>query len=80
MSKSKAAIDRAEEASNSGNKKPVPGRYFIAEPRVIDGGELPTRDEWILEMQAKRGKNKVSSKFSDGANSRANIRQGKNNK
>lgn len=58
LSKSRAAIERAQESSTKGNKKAVPGRYFIAEPTVTDGGELPTRDEW-LEEQAN--KNKVSA-------------------
>jgi hypothetical protein len=53
ISKSRAAIDRAQEAATSNNKKSVPGRYFVAEPKTMDGGELPTRDEWIEEQQRK---------------------------
>lgn len=54
VSKSRAAIERAQDASSK-NKKPTPGRYFIAEPRVMDGGELPTRDEWLEEEAIKSG-------------------------
>jgi hypothetical protein len=52
VSKSRAAIDRAEEGANK-NKKSVPGRYFIAEPKVMDGGEFPTREEWAEEQSRK---------------------------
>jgi len=50
-SKSRAAIDRAQEAANK-KGRPTAGLYFVAEPRVMDGGELPTKAEW-LEEQAK---------------------------
>jgi hypothetical protein len=59
VSKSRAAIERAQEAASK-NKKPAPGRYFIAEPRVMDGGELPTRDEWLKEQVAKNSAKPVS--------------------
>jgi hypothetical protein len=51
VSKSKAAIQRKEEQV----KKPVPGQYFYAVPRTIDGGPLPTYEEWIAERKAKQG-------------------------
>ena len=63
VSKSRAAIERAQEASTKNNKKPVPGRYFIAEPVVTDGGELPTRAEWMEEQAKKSGDSQVVSKF-----------------
>jgi hypothetical protein len=56
ISKSRAAIDRAQDAASSGNKKAVPGRYYIAEPKTMDGGPLPTREEWLEEQQRKAGK------------------------
>lgn len=74
VSKSRAAIERAQDASNKNNKKPVPGRYFVAEPRVMDGGEMPTRDEWLREQEAKKGSNTVS-KFGGGSD-RTQIVQG----
>lgn len=70
MSKSRAAIERAQESASK-KKSTVHGRYFIAEPRAIGGGELPTRDEWLEEQAAKSGSSKPVSKFgvaSDGEN------------
>lgn len=66
VSKSRAAIERAQENATKGNKKPVPGRYFVAEPRSIDGTDLPTRDEWIEERAAKQSSNITSTKFGTG--------------
>jgi hypothetical protein len=57
VSKSRAAIERAQEA-DSKKKSKSHGRYFTAEPRVMDGGELPTRDEWLAEQEVKRGETK----------------------
>lgn len=53
-SKSRAAIERAQEADNKKKSKQF-GKYYIAEPRVMDGGELPTRDEWLQEEENKKG-------------------------
>lgn len=53
-SKSKAAIERAQEA-DSKKKSKSHGKYFIVEPRVMDGGEMPTRDEWLEEEERKKG-------------------------
>ncbi len=69
VSKSRAAIERAQESASK--KKNVPGRYFIAEPRVMDGGDMPTRDEWMDEQDRKRG---VRAPADDR---RGNIVQGK---
>jgi hypothetical protein len=66
VSKSRAAIERAQESASK-NNKPSPGRYFIAEPRVMDGGELPTRDEWLDEQAAKSAVKPVS-KFASSNN------------
>lgn len=54
VSKSRAAIERAQEADGKKKSKSY-GRYFITEPRVMDGGELPTREEWLEEQKAKKG-------------------------
>jgi hypothetical protein len=51
ISKSRAAIDKAQDSS--ANKKPVYGRYYIAEPKVMDGGDMPTLQEWLDEQQRK---------------------------
>ena len=56
VSKSRAAIERAEEKASK-KKGNSYGRYFTAKPRVIDGGEMPTRDEWLQQEMAKQGKN-----------------------
>jgi hypothetical protein len=53
ISKSRAAIERAQESASSGNKKAVPGRYFIAEPMLVDGDKMPTRKEWLEEQKDK---------------------------
>lgn len=52
VSKSKAAIERAQEAESKKKSKSF-GRYFTAEPRIMDGGEMPTREEWLEEQQRK---------------------------
>lgn len=53
-SKSRAAIERAQEAESK-KKKSSHGKYFVAEPRLMDGGEMPTRDEWLEEQERKKG-------------------------
>lgn len=74
MSKSRAAVQRAEESASK--KKAVPGRYFIAEPRIADGGDWPTRDEWLIEQYNKNSKTQVSSKFGS-SNDGNQIKQGR---
>lgn len=75
ISKSRAAIERAQESAGK-KKTTVHGRYFIAEPTVMDGGELPTRDEWIEEQSNKSNNSSVSTKFGS-SNERSNIVQGR---
>jgi hypothetical protein len=53
-SKSRAAIERAQEAESK-KKSKSHGKYYIAEPRVMDGGEMPTREEWLKEQEVKSG-------------------------
>jgi len=53
-SKSRAAIERAQESDGKKKSKQY-GKYYTAEPRVMDDGEMPTRDEWLDEQMAKRG-------------------------
>ena len=55
VSKSRAAIERAQEADGKKKSKSY-GRYFVAEPRLMDGDEMPTRAEWLEEQEAKSGK------------------------
>lgn len=54
VSKSRAAIERAQEADAKKKNKSY-GRYFIAEPRLMEGDEMPTRSEWVEEQERKRG-------------------------
>lgn len=63
LSKSRAAIERAQEAANKNNKKSVPGRYYVAEPTVTDGGGMPTREEWMKEQEAKNKNSAPVTKF-----------------
>lgn len=72
FSKSRAAIERAQEADGKKKAKSY-GKYYIVEPRVIDGGEIPSRDEWIEEQRNKAGMSKVQRR-NDGPQ----ILQGKN--
>lgn len=72
VSKSRAAVERAQDKNS---KKSVPGRYFVAKPVVIGGGDFPTRAEW-LEEQSKKTSGNTVTKFgtSDGGK---NILQGR---
>jgi len=76
VSKSRAAIERAQEAAGKGGKKAVPGRYFIAEPKVIDGGEFPTRAEWLEEQEKKNSTLRPVTKFGSDPN-KAKVVQGR---
>ena len=61
VSKSRAAIERKQE-SMSKRKNKTPGVYFVAEPRVIDGGNLPTKQEWMDEEIRKQGQGKFDER------------------
>lgn len=52
FSKSRAAVERAQEKDSKKKSKSY-GKYYSAEPRVIDGGDFPTRDEWLEEQANK---------------------------
>jgi len=54
ISRSRAAIERAQEA-DSKKKSKSHGRYFVAELRLMEGDEMPTRDEWLEEQERKKG-------------------------
>jgi len=64
-SKSRAAIERAQE-SDGKKKSNAKGRYYVAEPRVMDGGEFPTRDEWLQEEAAKNGQGNGRPRHNNG--------------
>jgi len=65
VSKSRAAIERAQEKASKA-KSTAHGRYFVSKPRVIGGGELPTRAEWLEEQAKKSGKNQTMGPRDDG--------------
>ena len=77
ISKSRAAVERAQEAASGKGKKPVPGRYFIAEPRLMEGEDWPTRDEWLAEQEVKRGERPVSTRWGSSVDRGPNIIQGR---
>ena len=52
-SKSKAALDRAEEKAAKGKNKNH-GKVFYAVPRTTDGGPLPTLEEFLEQERIKR--------------------------
>ena len=59
VSKSQAAIDRKQDQDRkAAEKSPTSlyGKYYYAVPRVIDGGALPTLEEWLAEKAAKKGR------------------------
>lgn len=53
VSKSKAALDRAEEKASKGKTKNY-GKVFYPIPKTIDGGPLPTLEEYLEEMRENR--------------------------
>jgi hypothetical protein len=73
-SKARAAIERAQE-SDSKKKSNAKGRYYVAEPRVMDGGEFPTREEWLREEEAKSGRVRERPRHNRGED--GNILQGR---
>lgn len=54
-SKSKAVLDRAEEKAGESKSKNY-GKVFYATPKTMDGGMLPTLDEWLAEQEEKRAR------------------------
>jgi hypothetical protein len=65
ISKSKAALDRAEEKASAGKKKNY-GKVFYPIPKTIDGGPLPTLDDFLAEQRAKKEMAKEGAKFASG--------------
>lgn len=72
VSKSRAAVERAQEADGK-KKAKSHGRYFIAEPRIMDDGEMPTRQEWLEEQEKKKSSVKPTRR-----GDQAHVLQGKN--
>lgn len=53
VSRSKAALDRAEEKAREGKSKNY-GKIFYPIPVTVDGGPLPTLEEFLEEQALKR--------------------------
>lgn len=75
ISKSRAAIERAQEKASKA-KTTVHGRYFIAKPVVVGGGDFPNRAEWLEEQSRKSGNSRQVSKFG-GSDDNKSIFQGR---
>jgi len=54
-SKSKAVLDRAEEKAAEGKSKNY-GKVFYTVPKTMDGGPLPTLEEFLAEQAEKRSR------------------------
>lgn len=57
ISKSRAAMERAQEADGKKKSKSY-GKYYVAEPRLMEGDEMPTREEWLEEQERKNGQDR----------------------
>lgn len=55
VSKSKAVLDRAEERASQSKTKNY-GKVFYAVPKTMDGGPLPTLEEFLVEQAEKRAR------------------------
>jgi hypothetical protein len=76
VSKSRAAIERAQEKANSG-KTTSHGRYYVAEPKLMSGDSMPTKAEWLEEQEKKNKNSKPASKFGNGKDYNVSIVQGR---
>jgi hypothetical protein len=54
VSKSRAALDKAEEKARNSKAKNY-GKVFYPVPQTTDGGPMPTLEEWLEEQRAKKG-------------------------
>ena len=68
VSRSKAALDRAEEKASKGKAKNY-GKVFYPIPRTVDGGPMPTLEEFLQEQELKRemsaGNIRIGGQFSN---------------
>jgi hypothetical protein len=56
VSKSSKVIQAAQERDEKNKSKDTKGLYYYAVPETIDGGPLPTIEEWAKERAAKQGR------------------------
>lgn len=66
VSKSKAVLDRAEEKASSSKSKNY-GKILYTVPETIDGGPLPTLEEFLEEQADKRSREAGNFRVSDKA-------------
>jgi hypothetical protein len=52
VSRPHAALERVKEQDGK-KKKQVHGRYYQVEPRLMEGADWPTLDEWMKEQAEK---------------------------
>lgn len=57
ISRSRAAVTRAEKSESGNDKEVPPGRYYIPVPRTMGGKPMPTFDDWVKDQGRKSGKN-----------------------
>lgn len=56
ISRSRAAVQRAEDSENKGERKAPPGRYYIPTPKTRGGAPFPTFKDWLNDEQRKSQK------------------------
>jgi hypothetical protein len=56
LSKSARAIQAAQERDEKSKSKDTKGVYYYPVPQTIDGGPLPTIQEWMEERKSKEGR------------------------
>lgn len=57
ISRSRAAVTRAEQAENGKDKSAPPGRYYVPVPKSRGGRPLPTFRDWAEEQAKLNGRN-----------------------
>lgn len=55
ISRSRAAVQRAEKSENGKDKSAPDGRYYIPVPKTRGGASFPTFQDWVAEQERKRG-------------------------
>lgn len=62
ISKSRAAVDRAEEKQSKAKTK-VYGKVFYPKPVTVDGGPLPTLEEFLEQEKGKANRDNGLNKW-----------------
>ena len=56
VSRSRAAITRAEKQETGKGKEAPHGRYYVPKPKTRGGVPMPTFEDWIKEQERKKGR------------------------